>query len=151
MNWIAKHLEYASNIHYYVGFTSICDSERIASPEPLSYAIKIKKQNSAYCKTCQKILKSEKVQKTIQKREKRIQTAQKKAAELFGVTLQDMLFNRLTSESTKTVNMSELEKLFSADYPQVHLEDILLPLLVSSKVRISGDVIISMEVPTHVK
>ena len=89
----------------------------------------------------------------ITQRQNKLEKVQKKTVTEFRITLQDMLLNRLSHKyPIEPTKISELEELFSKEYPQIALDDVLVPLLVSGKITISGDFVITnpMEV-SHVK
>ena len=131
--WISKCDRITASTHYYLGFSSICGMENINTPRPPLYAVKIRHDRS-YCQSCLKMQKSN-IQIAVVERQKRVEVAQKKA-EVYGVSLQDMLMNRITSEENRSMAVDEVVELFSYEYPGLEVEDILLPLVTSRRIII---------------
>lgn len=152
MIWITKNHEQYFHTHYYVGFSSVCGSTDILTPKPLSYTIKIHCNPAKFCDICQKMLKSQKIHQKIKDRKDRLEAAQQEVQKMMGTTLQNMILNRLTAEDNRTASISELKKLFRKDYPDIFIEDVLIFLLVSKKIKVEGDCIIASPMETtHVK
>lgn len=150
MTWIVKNYKNNSETHYYVGFSSICRSGDIITPKALSYSIEIS-NDVPYCKCCQTILKSKKIHQKIVQRENNLELVQKKIGK-FGVTLQGMVLNNISSHDSRAAKISELKKLFNEYFPQIYLEDILILLLIFGKIKISEDTITLCFVEaTHVR
>ena len=144
MTWVVRHYGdvHTDDIHHYMGFSSVCGAvKRVDTPRPVQYTTNVKRTCARRCQECQTMLKSRSVHKRTEARRKRLDSAQKRAAK-FGVTLQDMMLNVLGADGTGTVKMSEVRAVFGAEFPHVDVEDILLPLVASHMVRLSGDRIV---------
>jgi len=150
MTWIAATLKGISNTHYYLGLTSLCKNVRIESES--SYTIRIKCDVS-YCMTCQNMLKSKKIHHTIQKRYEKLSHVQDREKIGNRPLLEKQLLNIIHHNDTIIpARISEIKETFQHFHPEINLEDIILPLVTSRKVTVSGDFISPsiVEVP-HVK
>jgi len=155
MTWITATLKGISNTHYYLGLTSLCKNTRIESES--SYMVRIKCDVS-YCMTCQNMLKSKKIHHTIQQRHEKLSHTQDKEEHVLEFLndikpLQYQLLNIIHHNDTIIpARISQLKETFNEFYPEINLEDIILPLVTSRKVTVSGDFISpSIVEVSHVK
>jgi len=139
MTWIAATLKGISNTHYYLGLNSLCKNAHIESES--SYMVRIKCDVS-YCTTCQSMLKSKKIHHTIQKRYEKLSHVQDKEKTGNRPRLEEQLLNILHhSDTAIPARISEIKETFNHFYPEINLEDIILPLVTSKKITVSGDLI----------
>ena len=136
---ITKHYQNNSTTHSYKGFNSICGSENITWPVPSSYSIRTRVEVS-HCKTCKKMLKTKKIHDSMERRTKVMVKAQENAKK-YGISLQDMLLTRLSIEVNMSMEISKMSEIFNAEYPNIDVEEVIVPLLVAGKVSILEGVI----------
>jgi len=150
MTRITATLKGTSNTHYYLGLSSLCKNTRIESES--SYMVRIQCDVS-YCMTCQKMLKSKKIHHTIQQRYHNLNHTQDKERTENRPQLEEQLLNILHHMDTiLPAKLSQLKETFSHFYPAINIEDIILPLVTSRKVTVSGDLISpSIVEASHVK
>jgi len=150
MTWIAATLKGITNTHYYLGLSSLCKNTRIGSES--SYMVRIKCDVS-YCMTCQNMLKSKNIHHTIQQRYEKLSHVQGREKTGNRPRLEEQLLNIIHHNDTIIpARISQLRETFNEFYPAIDIEDIILPLVTSRKVTVSGDFISPsiMEAP-HVK
>jgi len=144
MTWITATLNGIDATHYYFGLSSLCGSVHIESES--SYAVRIK-YDVSYCMRCQSMLKSKKIHRTIQDRYEKLSHAQDKEKQVL-VFLDDInpleycLLNIIHhSDTILPAKISELKEIFQQFHREIDIEDIILPLVTSKKVTVSGDLI----------
>jgi len=149
MTWITATLNGRSNTHYYLGLSSLCKETSIDSES--SHTVRIK-YDVSYCVTCQSMLKSKKIHHTIQQRYEKLSHAQKQEKTGNRPRLEKQLLNIIHhSDTILPVKISELKETFDYFHPEINIEDIILPLVTSRKVIVSGDLISPSTVEiTHV-
>ena len=123
--------------HYYVGLESICGDGAISSGAEGQVHIKKTEKDNTFCTTCKDMLKTNRIHRDLEKREKKIINAQKKAA-TFKRTLEYMLLNAVTAPDTRTVKIAEIKELFFKEF-EIDAEDIILSLILAKKITILGD------------
>lgn len=150
MTWITATLKEKSDTHYYLGLSSLCKEASIDSES--SYTVRIKYETS-YCIKCKNMLKSKKIHHTIQQRYEKLSHAQKQEKTGNRPRLEKQLLNVIHhSDTILPVKILELKETFQHFHPEINLEDIILPLVTSRKVTVSGDLISPCFVETsHVK
>lgn len=139
MTWITATLKEKSDTHYYLGLSSLCKETSIDSES--SYTVRIKYETS-YCIKCKNMLKSKKIHDTIQQRYEKLSHAQKQEKTGNRPRLEKQLLNIIHHNDTVLpVKISEIKETFNNFYPEIDIEDIILPLVTSKKVIVSGDLI----------
>ena len=150
MTWITATLKEKSHTHYYLGLSSLCKEKSIDSES--SYTVRIK-YVASYCATCKNMLKSKKIHHTTQQRYKKLSHAQKQEKTGNRPRLEKQLLNIIhPSNTTLPAKISQIKETIHQFYPEINIEDIILPLVTSRKVTVSGDLISPCFVETsHVK
>jgi len=139
MTWITATLKGHINTHYYLGLTSMCKNARIESES--SYTVRIK-YDVSYCMACQNMLKSKKIHHTIQDRYDKLNNTQENEKAENRPRLEEQLLNIIHhSDTILPAKISHIKETFDYFYPEINLEDIILPLVTSKKVTVSGDLI----------
>ena len=147
MTWITRKIKYdILDTHYYLGLTSLCGITHLDERQNISYEPKIK-HDASCCKTCQDMLKSKTIHNVIQQRYDKLNHTQDKERHVLVFLddtdpLQYQLLNVLHHRDTVLpAKISELKVAFSNFHPEINIEDIILPLVTSRKVTVSGDFI----------
>ena len=139
MTWITATLKGHTNTHYYLGLTSMCKNARIESES--SYTVRIK-YDVSYCMTCQSMLKSKKIHHTIQDKYDKLNNIQENEKAENRPRLEEQLLNIIHhSDTILPAKISQIKETFHHFHPSIDIEDIILPLVTSKKVKVSGNLI----------